>query len=97
MTLVYLFIHSFIQAISIAPLQSATTQKRSRHSTDRPLLCRSFSPNLHRQLRVKDLPKVPTWRVERNSNPRPSGRKASTLPVRHHVRLNFVVTRLHCI
>src|SRR6218665_1444388 len=37
----------------------------------------------HRQLRVKDLPKVPTWRLERYSNPRPSSRKASTLPMRH--------------
>src|SRR6218665_1890020 len=33
----------------------------------------------------KDLPKVPTWQLERDSNPRPSGRKASTLPRRHHV------------
>src|SRR6218665_1019480 len=29
-----IIIHSFIQAISIAPLKSTTTQKRSRHSTD---------------------------------------------------------------
>src|SRR6218665_1356774 len=35
--------------------------------------------------RVKDLHKVITWRLERDSNPRPSGRKASTLPMRHHV------------
>src|SRR6218665_3860549 len=34
--------------------------------------------------KVKNLPKVPTWRLERDSNPRPSGRKASTLPMRHH-------------
>ena len=27
-------IHSFIQAISIAPFKSTTTQRRSRHSTD---------------------------------------------------------------
>src|SRR6218665_2490870 len=26
-----------------------------------------------RQLQVKDLPKVPTWRLEGESNPRPSG------------------------
>src|SRR6218665_4188992 len=27
----------------------------------------------HRQLQVKYLPKVPTWRLEPESNPRPSG------------------------
>ena len=51
-------------------------------------LCRSFTPKRHRQLRVKDLPKVPTWRLERDYNSRPSGRKASTLPMRHHVPHN---------
>src|SRR6218665_1172445 len=33
-------------------------------------------PKHYRQLRVKDLPKVPTWRLEWDSNLRPSGRKA---------------------
>src|SRR6218665_807781 len=32
-----------------------------------------FHAEAHRQLQVKDLPKVPTWRLERESNPRPSG------------------------
>src|SRR6218665_910543 len=32
-----------------------------------------FHAEAHRQLQVKDLPKVPTWRHERESNPRPSG------------------------
>ena len=27
----------------------------------------------HRQMQVKDLPTVPTWRLERESNPRRSG------------------------
>ena len=27
---------------------------------------------------------VPTWRLERDSNPRLLGRKASNLPMRHH-------------
>src|SRR6218665_143388 len=35
------------------------------------ILCRSFTPKRHRQLRVKGLPKVSTWRIERDSNPRP--------------------------
>ena len=48
------------------------------------ILCRSFTPKRHRQLRVKDLPKVPTWRLERDSKPRPFGRKATNLPMSHH-------------
>src|SRR6218665_3399956 len=32
-----------------------------------------FHAEAQRQLKVKDLPKVPTWRLERESNPRPSG------------------------
>ena len=49
------------------------------------ILCRSFSPKRQRQLWVKDLPKVPAWRLELGSNPRPSGWKLSTQPMRHHV------------
>src|SRR6218665_1210125 len=37
------------------------------------ILCRSFTLKRHRQFRVKDLPKVPTWRLKRESNPRPFG------------------------
>src|SRR6218665_2235304 len=48
------------------------------------ILCRSFTPKRHRQLRVKDSPRVPTWRLERDPNPRPSDRKASTPPMPHH-------------
>src|SRR6218665_286929 len=43
-------------------------------------------PKRYRQLQVKDLPKVPTWRLERDSNPRPSGRTVSPQPMRHHVQ-----------
>src|SRR6218665_2628307 len=32
-----------------------------------------FKAEAHRLLQVKDLPKVPPWRLERESNPRPSG------------------------
>src|SRR6218665_2325020 len=56
---------------------------RSAPATAR-ILCRNLTPKCHRQLRVKDLPKVNTWRLERDSNPRPSGRKASTHSMRHH-------------
>src|SRR6218665_1163992 len=37
----------------------------------------------YRQLRVKDLPKVPTWRLEWDSNLRPSGRKTPNLSLSH--------------
>src|SRR6218665_3357289 len=49
------------------------------------MLCRSFTLKRHRQMRVKDLPKVPTWRLERDSNPRHSGRQLSTLPMSQYV------------
>ena len=41
-------------------------------------------PKRHRQLRVKDLPKVPTQRLEWDTNLRPSGDKAPNVPLRHH-------------
>ena len=73
------FIHSgyFYSASSSALLH------RGASDTAR-ILCRSVTPKRHRQLRVKDLPKVPTWLLERDSNPRPSGRKATNLPMSHH-------------
>ena len=40
-------------------------------------------PKRYRQLRVKDLPKVRTRRLEWDSNLRPSGRKAPNLPLTH--------------
>src|SRR6218665_1187596 len=69
------FIYSFIRAISTAPLPSPQIL-RSALDTVR-ILCQSLTPKLHRQLRVKDLPKVPTWRLERDSIPGPFGRNAS--------------------
>ena len=44
-----------------------------------------FHAEAHRQLQVKDFPKVPMWRLERESNPRPSGWMSSSQPRRHHV------------
>src|SRR6218665_946454 len=43
-----------------------------------------YTPKRYRQLQVKDFPIVPTWWLERDSKPRSFGRKASTLPMRHH-------------
>ena len=74
------FIHSFIQTISIAPLK---VQFYSEALPTQPGYCagvsrRSATGNC-------ELPKVPTWRLEQESNPRPSGWKLSTQPMRHHV------------
>src|SRR6218665_2207584 len=48
----------------------------------------------HRQLWVSNLSKVATWGLERESNLRPSGRQASTLPMRH---LSMQCYFLYCI
>src|SRR6218665_3637108 len=41
-----------------------------------------------RQLRVKDSPKVLTWRPERDSNLQTFGRKASNLPMINHAQMS---------
>src|SRR6218665_4054848 len=82
-TYMYSFIHSFIHSfIYSGHFHSASSS---------PLLLRGapcyitntvseFHAEAHRQLQAKDLPKVPTWRLERESNPRPSGSKSSSQP-----------------
>src|SRR6218665_215500 len=68
----FISIHSFIPAISIAPLQVYHLLLRGAPDYSRDTLS-EFHAEAHRQLQVKDLPKVPTRRLERESNPRPSG------------------------
>ena len=81
---IHSFIHSIIQAIFIAPIQvhyysdALPTQATTR------ILFRSFTPKRQMQLRVKDLPNVPTWQLERDSSPRLFGWKATNLPMSHH-------------
>src|SRR6218665_3692963 len=70
------FIH--IEYFSSSPLLLRGTPDTAQ------ILCRSFTSKRYRQLRVKDLPKDPTWWLEWNSNLRPSRRKAPNLPLRHH-------------
>ena len=74
LTATWSFIHSFIQANSIAPLQ---VHYYSEALPTQHGYCAGVSR--HRQLQVKDLPKVPTWRLERDSNPRPFGRKVAAV------------------
>src|SRR6218665_2832078 len=66
------FIHSFIHSGHFYSAPSSPLQLRGApdYSTD---TVSEFHAEAHRQLQVKDLPKVPTWRLERESNPRPSG------------------------
>ena len=59
--------HSFIPDISIVPLQ-VYYYSEALLTTAR-ILCQSFTPKRHRQLRMKDLPKVPMWRPEWYSKP----------------------------
>jgi len=79
-----LFYYSFIHSGHFYSAPSSPLLLRSAidHSTD---TVSEFHAEAHRQLQVKDLPKVSTWRLERESNPRPSGWKSSSQPRRHHV------------
>src|SRR6218665_2454355 len=68
MNVIHSFIHSghfYSASSSPLPLSGAPD-----YSTD---TVSEFHAEAHRQLQVKDFPKVPTWRLERESNPRPSG------------------------
>ena len=71
------FIRSFIHSGYFYSASSSPLLLRSAPDTAQ-ILFRSFTPRRHRQLRVKDLPKVLAWRLERDLNPLLSGRKALT-------------------
>src|SRR6218665_1799191 len=60
----YSFIHSFIHSDHFYSASSNPLLLRRAPDTARKL-CRIITPKRHRQLRVKDLPKVTTWRLER--------------------------------
>src|SRR6218665_589634 len=62
------WIHSFIHSGHFYSASSSPLLLRSAPDTAL-ILCRSFTPKRNRQLRVKDLPKVPTWRLERIRTP----------------------------
>src|SRR6218665_2241380 len=69
------FIHSgYFYSTSSSPLLNRGAPDTAR------ILCESFTPKRHRQLRVKNLPKVSTWQLERDSNPQHFGRKTTNLP-----------------
>src|SRR6218665_3257723 len=66
------FIYSFILSGHFYSTPSSPLLLRGApdYSTD---TVSEFHAEAHRQLQVEDLPKVSTWRLERESNPRPSG------------------------
>ena len=73
---VHSFIHSgYFYSVSSSPLLF-------RGAPD--ILFRSFTPKRGRKLQVKDLAKVPTRLLERDSNPRLFGRKSMNLQMSHH-------------
>src|SRR6218665_24329 len=65
-------LHSFIHSghFYSDPSNALLLRGAPDYSTD---TVSDFHAEAHRQLQVKDLHKVPTWRLERESNPRPSG------------------------
>ena len=71
--------------IFIAPIVPLPLRGAPDYGTDAES---EFHAEAHRQLLVKFLPYVPTLRLERDSNPRPSSLKASTLPMRHYAKHN---------
>jgi len=76
---IYLLIYSgYFYSASLSPLLFRGAPNTAR------ILCQSFTPNHHRQLQVKDLLRVPTWWLERDSKPWPFGQKASNLPMGHY-------------
>ena len=69
--LVVCSVHSFHHSGYFCSTSSSPILLRCAHDTAR-VLCLSFTPKCHRQLRVKGLPKVPTWWLELDSNLWPS-------------------------
>jgi len=85
--------HSFIHSDHFYSTSSSPLILRSAPDTAR-ILCWSLTSKRHMELWVKDLPKVPTWWLERESNPWPSGWKLSTQPMCHHVPCGGTWARL---
>ena len=55
-----------------------------------------FHAEAHEQLRVKDLPRVPTRRLEVDSNPQPSSCKAPNIPLHHRAPVVLCCIVLYC-
>src|SRR6218665_1253829 len=84
------FINSIIYSFHCYSASSSPLLRKSAPDTAQ-ILCRSFTPKRAGNCELRTCRKVTTWRLERNSNPRPFGRKASTLLMRHHVPQTNIV------
>ena len=84
----------FIHFIHFRYLYSAPSRFLLRGAPDYSADTESeFHAEAHEQLRVKDLPRVPTRRLEVDSNPQPSGCKAPSIPLHHRAPRT---PRLYC-
>ena len=93
---IHSFIYSFIHSGYFYSASSSLLLLKSTPDTTR-ILCQSFTPKRHRQVQVKDLSKVHTWRLERNSNPRPFGWKATNLQMSHHAQYVAMTIFVRCL
>src|SRR6218665_2721628 len=65
-------IHSFIHSGHFYSAPSSPLLLRGAPDCSTDTVSEFHGHVLYLQLQVKDMPKVPTWRLERESNPRPS-------------------------
>ena len=85
------FIHSgYFYIASSSPLLLRGSPDTAR------ILCRSFTLKHHRQLRVKDLPKVPTWRLKWDSDPSDEMRRIYQWATTSHKSFIIYAYLMHC-
>src|SRR5688572_3876899 len=77
---IYIYIHSFISSTCYSAPSRFLLRGAPDYSADTES---EFHAEAHEQLRVKDLPRVPTRRLEVDSNLQPSGCKAPSIPLHH--------------
>src|SRR6218665_782523 len=87
-----LMYHRSFRLFLQCPFKSITTQRCSLHSTD---TVSEFHFKAKQATASEGLPKVHTWRLERDTNPRPSGRKASTQQMFYHTLKNLKRTKAY--
>src|SRR6218665_2611187 len=79
-------VNSFVDSGYFYSASSSPLLLRGAPDTAR-IMCRSFTPKRHRQLRVKDLSKAPTRRLERDSTLRTKGDESTNEPPRPTISL----------
>src|SRR6218665_1837925 len=79
-----LFVYSLSLLFCISVCMCPSIPAISRHGTD---TVSEFHAEAPHPTASEGLAKVPTWRIERDSNPRPFGRNSSNIPTSHRVQL----------